>query len=49
LQFANAQNGASDLGKFWSFTDSLDQLRGENFAETFPEWYRILKPTQNSN
>ena len=30
--------------KFCRTTDRLDQLRGQNFAETFPEWWALLKP-----
>jgi hypothetical protein len=30
--------------KFCRTTDKLDQLRGQNFAETFPEWWTFLKP-----
>jgi len=30
--------------KFCRATDKLDQLRGESFAETFPEWWEILEP-----
>ena len=30
--------------KFCQTTDKLDQLREQSFAETFPEWWEILKP-----
>jgi hypothetical protein len=30
--------------RFCQATDKLDQLRGQNFAETFPEWWEMLKP-----
>jgi hypothetical protein len=30
--------------KFCRTTDRLDQLRGQNFANTFPEWWKLLKP-----
>jgi hypothetical protein len=30
--------------KFCQTTDKLDQLRGQSFAETFPEWWKMLKP-----
>ena len=30
--------------KFCRATDRLDQLREQNFAETFPEWWALLKP-----
>lgn len=30
--------------KFCKITDRLDQLRGQSFSNTFPEWWNILKP-----
>ena len=30
--------------KFCRATDRLDQLRGQSFAKTFPEWWTILEP-----
>jgi organic radical activating enzyme len=30
--------------EFCSLTDRLDRLRNQNFAETFPEWWDIIKP-----
>jgi organic radical activating enzyme len=30
--------------KFCQTTDMLDQLREQNFAETFPEWWTFLEP-----
>jgi MoaA/NifB/PqqE/SkfB family radical SAM enzyme len=30
--------------KFCQTTDKLDHLRGQSFAETFPEWWKILEP-----
>jgi MoaA/NifB/PqqE/SkfB family radical SAM enzyme len=30
--------------KFCKATDRLDQLRNQNFAETFPDWWAMLKP-----
>ena len=30
--------------KFCRTTDKLDQLRGQSFAETFPEWWKMLEP-----
>jgi organic radical activating enzyme len=30
--------------EFCSVTDRLDVLRNQNFAETFPEWWNIIKP-----
>jgi len=30
--------------KFCQTTDKLDQLRGQNFAETFPKWWNLLQP-----
>ena len=31
--------------QFQEVTNVLDQIRGENFAETFPEWHKILFKT----
>lgn len=30
--------------EFCNVTDRLDELRNQNFAETFPEWWSVLKP-----
>jgi MoaA/NifB/PqqE/SkfB family radical SAM enzyme len=30
--------------KFCRATNKLDQLRGQHFADTFPDWWQILKP-----
>jgi hypothetical protein len=30
--------------KFCEITDKLDTIRKQNFASTFPEWYKILEP-----
>jgi MoaA/NifB/PqqE/SkfB family radical SAM enzyme len=30
--------------KFCQSTDKLDQLRGQSFAKTFPDWWNMLKP-----
>jgi hypothetical protein len=30
--------------KFCQTTDKLDQLRGQSFAKTFPEWWTLLEP-----
>jgi len=30
--------------KFCKITDRLDQLRGQNFSQTFPEWWKLLAP-----
>ena len=30
--------------KFCQATNKLDQLRGQSFAETFPEWWALLEP-----
>jgi len=30
--------------RFCQITDRLDQLRGQSFAQTFPEWWKILEP-----
>ena len=33
--------------KFWQHTKDLDQLRGQNFENTFPEFYELIKPYVN--
>jgi MoaA/NifB/PqqE/SkfB family radical SAM enzyme len=30
--------------KFCRATDKLDQLRGQNFSNTFPDWWEMLRP-----
>jgi len=30
--------------KFWKHTKDLDQLRGQDFEDTFPEFYELIKP-----
>ena len=30
--------------KFWKHTKDLDQLRGQSFEDTFPEFYELIKP-----
>ena len=33
--------------KFWKHTKDLDQLRGQSFEDTFPEFYELIKPYVN--
>ena len=33
--------------KFWKHTSDLDQLRGQSFKDTFPEFYELIKPYVN--
>jgi organic radical activating enzyme len=33
--------------KFWQHTKDLDQLRGQSFEDTFPEFYELIKPYVN--
>jgi MoaA/NifB/PqqE/SkfB family radical SAM enzyme len=33
--------------KFWQHTKALDQLRGQSFEDTFPEFYELIKPYVN--
>lgn len=30
--------------KFWKHTKDLDQLRGQSFEDTFPEFYKLIEP-----
>jgi MoaA/NifB/PqqE/SkfB family radical SAM enzyme len=36
------QNSEKHLLDFWVFTEGYDDLRGESYAETFPEMFNIL-------
>ena len=33
--------------KFWQHTKDLDQLRGQSFEDTFPEFYELIEPYVN--
>lgn len=33
--------------KFWKHTSDLDQLRGQSFKDTFPEFYELIEPYVN--
>ena len=33
--------------KFWQHTKDLDQLRGQSFEDTFPEFYELIEPHVN--
>ena len=33
--------------KFWKHTKDLDQLRGQSFEDTFPEFYELIEPYVN--
>ena len=33
--------------KFWQHTKDLDQLRGQSFEDTFPEFYKLITPYVN--
>jgi hypothetical protein len=33
--------------KFWQHTKDLDQLRKQSFEDTFPEFYKLIKPYVN--
>ena len=33
--------------KFWQHTKDLDQLRGQSFEDTFPEFYKLIEPYVN--
>ena len=39
LDFANADEL---MLQFWDFTNKYDMLRGQSYADTFPEFYKVL-------
>ncbi|MCB0364963.1 MAG: radical SAM protein [Bdellovibrionaceae bacterium] len=48
IKYMNAEDWSHELPKFWAVTQGLDKLRGENFADTFPELFAMLEPYLNS-
>lgn len=45
--FQEVNNSQKHFEKFWQVTKDLDQMRGQSFATTFPEYYECLKPYLN--
>lgn len=46
IEFINQENWSKHMHEFWMFTNDLDEVRGENFAEVFPELNGILQDYQ---
>ncbi len=44
IEFMFQEDHSSKFDDFWKNTKKLDQIRGESFEKTFPEFYGILKP-----
>jgi hypothetical protein len=42
IKFINQEDLSKHLGGFWRYTNKIDELRNENFAETFPELNKLL-------
>ena len=41
--FINSEDNSNKTVQFWEFTERLDEIRGESFAEVFPELNEIIK------
>lgn len=48
LNHVMKKDGPNRLKEFWKNTQQLDAIRNENFENTFPEYYLMLKPFINS-
>lgn len=42
IKFINQEDWSKHLGGFWRYTNKIDEIRNENFAETFPELNKLL-------
>lgn len=47
IKFINQEDWSKKMYKFWNFTNDLDEIRGENFEEVFPELSELLKDYQS--
>jgi hypothetical protein len=47
IKFINQEDWSKKMYKFWNFTHDLDEIRGENFEEVFPELSNLLKDYQS--
>lgn len=46
VKFINQDDWSKNLPAFWRFTNKIDEIRNENFKETFPELYNLLTINQ---
>ena len=42
VEFINQEDWSHRVWKFWEYTNDLDNVRGENFQEVFPELAKIM-------
>lgn len=42
INFITQEDWSKHLGGFWRYTNKIDEIRNENFAETFPELNKLL-------
>lgn len=42
IKFMNQEDWSKHLPGFWRFTNKIDEIRNENFEQTFPELYKLL-------
>ena len=42
VEFINQEDWSHRVWKFWEYTNDLDEVRGENFKEVFPELAEIM-------
>lgn len=42
INYMNLRQLAGGMSQFWSFTKRLDEIRGQSFEKTFPEFYDFI-------
>ena len=42
IEFINASDGSKHMYEFWQFTNDLDAIRDESFADVFPKLNNLL-------
>ena len=42
IAFFNQSDNSKEMHRFWSFTNDLDEVRGESFKEVFPEEHALF-------
>lgn len=48
IKYMGQEDWSHEIPKFWAVTQQLDRLRGESFADTFPEVFKMLEPYLSS-